>query len=197
MIALYVIVGLILLCALLLFLPASAVLNYDDEFTYYVRVLGIKIKPRKDKKQKSVEEEKPTKKKNRVKEYFGRFGVSEALKRGVTFLKRALGRVSFALRHCSVRDLRLKITVAGNDAALTAIEYGTVCSVMYPFLRYLYSVLDIKAKQVDIISDFETGESDISFHARLNIAPFWLLVAAYGIYKEYRILTEEKANERK
>lgn len=196
MIVLYITAVLVVLLLILIFVPVSLILDYNEEFGFSVRIFGIKAAPRKQKKKtcKKVED-KPKKSslKNRIK----RDGISETLKKGAGFLKGALTRVKKLLPHIKVRDLRIKISVSGNDAALTAIEYGAVCAAVYPFLSWLYSVINIKAKQIDVISSFENSESHVKFHTKLSSSAIWLFMAAYGVYKEYTKVTEEQSNERK
>jgi hypothetical protein len=196
MIVLYIAAILVALMLILIFMPVSLVLDYNEEFGFSVRVFGIKVAPRKEKKKaikKTEDKPKKTSLKNRIK----RDGISETLKKGAEFLKGALTRVKKLLPHIRVRDLRIKISVSGNDAALTAIEYGAVCAAFYPFLSWLCSVLNIKAKQIDVISSFENNESYVHFHTKLCSSAIWLFIAAYGVYKEYTKLTEEQSNERK
>ena len=162
---------------------SKALANTREEYSEYIEKA---IKKTEDKPKK-------TSLKNRIK----RDGISETLKKGTEFLKGALTRVKKLLPHIKVRDLRIKISVSGNDAALTAIEYGAVCAAFYPFLSWLCSVLNIKAKQIDVISSFENNESYVHFHTKLCSSAIWLFIAAYGVYKEYTKLTEEQSNERK
>ena len=181
---------------ILIFMPVSLILDYNEEFGFSVRVFGIKVAPHKEKK-KAIEKTEDKPKKTSLKNRIKRDGISETLKKGTEFLKGALTRVKKLLPHIKVRDLRIKISVSGNDAALTAIEYGAVCAAVYPFLSWLYSVLNIKAKQIDVISSFENNESYVHFHIKLCSSAIWLFIAAYGVYKEYTKLTEEQSNERK
>ncbi len=196
MIVLYITAILAVLLLVLIFMPVSLVLDYDEELKFYFRVLGIRVKPKKAKKQTDEKKDlKPTT--NFIKKRIKRDGITQTIKKGAEFAKQALTRVKKLLPHIKVRDFRIKISVSGNDAALTAIEYGAVCAAVYPFLSWLYSVLDIKAKQVDVISSFESKESYITFHTKVSASLIWLFLAAFGIYSEYKRLTEEKGNERK
>lgn len=198
MIAVYIIAGILLLCLALFLLPISAIINYDDEFSFYLRVLGIKIKlPEKKEDKKDSKGDKKPKKKGKIGKKIKKDGVLKTIKEYIEFAKKIAEKTRHLLKKVRVRDFKLRISVGGADAAWTAIEYGAVCAVVYPFLRYLYSIIDFRAKQVDIVSDFDNKESNITFHIRLTAGLFALLTAAYGIYEEYRMLTEEKQNERK
>ncbi len=198
MIAVYIIAGIVVFVLALLFLPVSAVINYDDEFSFYIRILGIKIRLPDRKKSINISktDEKP-KQKGKIGKKIKKDGIVKTVKGYIAFAKKVIDRIGYLSKRVYVRDFKLRISVGGADAALTAIEYGTVCAVVYPFLRYIYSLVDFKAKQVDIISDFDNKESSLTFHIRFAAQPLVLLTAAYGIYEEYKLLTGEKENERK
>lgn len=196
MIVLYIAAILVVLLLILIFMPVSIVTDYGEDFQFSVRVLGIKVAPRKAKKRVGEKEDaKP--KRSFLKSRIERDGISETIKKGAAFVKDTLTHLKKLLPHIKVRDLQISISVSGTDAALTAIEYGAVCATFYPFMRWLYSVLDIKAKQIDVISSFEKKESYITCHAKVSASFIWLLLAAYGVYTEYKKLTEEQINERK
>lgn len=209
MIALYIIAALLLLFCLLLFWPVSTVIDFDSTdkaLGLYIRLLGIKIpitgkdkKSKKDKpKQKKSEKEK---KENflvtQLKEKFKHDGTANALRNLAGAAKNILSRARWLISKIAVRDFILKIEVATDDAAKTAIEYGAVCGVVYPFLELLTATADFKAKKVNIRSAFDKTESSIAFHIKLKIQIITLLITAWEIYKEYKNFTEEKQNERK
>jgi len=211
MIALYIIAALLLLVCLLLFWPVSTVIDFDSTdkaLGLYIRLLGIKIPiTGKDKKQKKdkPKEKKPEKEKEKkenflvtqLKEKFKHDGTANALRDLTGAAKNILSRVRWMLSKIAVRDFTLNIEVATDDAAKTAIEYGAVCGVVYPFLELLTATADFKAKKVDIRSAFGKTESSIAFHIKLKIQIITLFITAWEIYKEYKNFTEEKQNERK
>lgn len=197
----YITVGILLFVCLLLLCPLSLVLDYDEDLFAYIRIFGIKIKlaggKEKKKKQKSEENPKKEEKKNFFKSKIKERGIATAIGDFISFVRGVFDRVGFILSHISVRDFRLCVRVAGSDAAMTAIEYGAVCAVLYPFLNFLYTQADFKMKQVDVVSDFDSKESDIRLHIKLKTRPIILIIAAVGFYSEYLKLTEDEKNERK
>ena len=192
MIPLIIISAVILLIALLLFLPISLDIMYTDDFFMTVRFAGIrifKIEPGKDiKKPKSDAEsdkkaekqaENPFKKLNREK------GFRVAPGEITAFIKALILRIKKQLRHIRITRLCLGINVVADDAALTAIYYGAVCSAVYPILSLLDSLSNIAFKQIDIRADFENAKPDFAFSARVKLRLFFLLAAAVAALSEF------------
>ena len=192
MIPLIIVSAVILLIALLLFLPISLDIMYTDDFFMTVRFAGIrifKIEPGKDiKKPKSDAEsdkkaekqaENPFKKLNREK------GFRVALGEITAFVKALILRIKNQLRHIRITRLCLGINVATDDAALTAIYYGAVCSAVYPILSLLDSLSSIAFKQIDIRADFESTKPGLAFSARIKLQLFFLLAAAFAALSEF------------
>ena len=188
MIALTIISAVVFLIVLLLFLPISLDIKYTDSFFMTVRFAGIrifKIEPGQDiKKPKSDAEsdkkaekqaENPFKKLNREK------GFKVALSEITSFIKALILRIKKQLRHIKITNLFLGKKVATDDAALTAIYYGAVCSAVYPILSLLDSLSNIAFKQIDSRADFESAKPDFAFSARL----FFLLAAAIAALSEF------------
>lgn len=202
MTVLYIFTAVVAVLALLLFWPVSATIDFDKTFRLYIRLLGIKLplagyeKQRKEKseaKQKKAKEEK--KEKDiviRLKERFKHDGTAATLKVIIGAAKNILSSLGRMISKISVRDLRLSLDVASDDAALTAVEYGAVCGVVYPFLDMLTTCADFKAKKIDIRADFQKNVSSLAFHLTLKIKIITLLITAWEIYKEYKKFTEDQ-----
>lgn len=165
---------------------------YTDDFFMTVRFAGIrifKIEPGKDIKRptqhaesdKKAEKqaENPFKKLNREK------GFRVALGEITAFVKALILRIKKQLRHIRITRLCLGIKVAADDAALTAIYYGAVCSAVYPILSLLDSLSNIALKQIDIRADFESTKPDFAFSARVKLRLFFLLAAALAALSEF------------
>lgn len=56
--------------------------------------------------------------------------------------------------HILVKKLSLSISVAGDDAADTAIKYGKYCAVVYPAVGTIVRVVKCKGYGVDINPNF-------------------------------------------
>lgn len=206
-----IIIGVILsILLLILFLPVRVWVSYTDSFYLKIYFAGIKIFTAKPDK-KEEKEEKPDKVSNpkaentAVKEgkrFFGflkeKYGFSGAVKTVFGFVGDVFTHIKRLLRHIKFRRIALDISVAGDDAAKTAIEYGGVCAAVYPVLSVLDTCAGFSYEQINIKSDFVSENSEFRFSGSVILRIFFLLVAAIKIYSEYKkFVSKENFNERK
>ena len=192
MIALTIISAVVLLIVLLLFLPISLDIKYTDGFFMTARFAGIriyKIEPGKDIKKPEADAESDKKAEKQAENPFKKLnrekGFKVALSEITSFIKALILRIKKQLRHIKITRLCLGIKIATDDAALTAIYYGAVCSVVYPILSLLDSLSNIAFKQIDIRADFESTKPDFAFSARVKLRLFFLLAAAVAALSEF------------
>lgn len=93
----------------------------------------------------------------------------------------------------------LDLTVATDDAANTAIQYGSVCAVLYPVLSLLQSTVDLKSKEVNINADFEKSKWEFKTSILVKAQLIYWIIAAIGTLKQYYKLQrkEREKYERK
>lgn len=95
-------------------------------------------------------------------------GLLSTLKHFVAILKplfSAVGRVARKFRVCRAH---LEVVTAGENAAM---EYGTVCAILYPLSAFLQNHSQVKSRGVEteVRCDFEAFEGDISYDLILRI----------------------------
>lgn len=96
--------------------------------------------------------------------------------------------------HILIKKFSLSISVAGDDAADTAIKYGKYCAVVYPAVGTIVRVVKCKGYGVDINPNFsEKAETEINFDFAARIFAFRLigLAVKHGI-KGLKLLAEVK-----
>lgn len=197
-----IILGVILLIILaVLFLPVSVSVDFKEDFFIKVFFAGIKVYELAPNQKKPQKKEENTQIKEKPKSLFSNFkekyGFSGAVKEFFVFFKDVFSHTKGFLRHIKIKRLKLFISVATDDAAKTAIEYGTVCAAAYPVLSALESVCNIKYKKIDIKSDFESKNPLYSFSFYIGLRIFFLLITLFKVYKDYkkfiaRIETDER-----
>ncbi|MBQ9355373.1 MAG: DUF2953 domain-containing protein [Clostridia bacterium] len=212
MTALFIILGIIVFILLLLFLPISVFLSVKDDFKVIVRFSGIKVfdssKPKKEKKEKTKpqdtenETQKEQKKENKLVNTFKNkkeeSGIVGAVRYFGEIVKIILGKLVWFLKKLKFDHIRLNLSVSSEDAADTAIMYGTVCTALYPILSLITSNASVKYKEINISADFNKTAIilDLSFCVKLRL--IYALVALIKGYFEYRkFIKEEDKNERK
>lgn len=193
----------LLLVLLILFLPLSVMVDVEKQFFLKIKILGIKLyemKPDSDEKSptKTAEEKTKTAKKtneNSATDVFVKIkkeqGFVAAVKSGMELASRMLSNVKRYLRHISIEKVKLDITIASDDAAKTAIEYGIVCQAVYPVTAFLNSFANVKWKQIDVTSDFQSVKPSFGFAATVKMRIIYLIIIAIKCYNEWKnFLTE-------
>lgn len=205
MIALYIILGILLLILLLLSIPLKADIVYNGSWTVKIKYLflSFQIAPQKEKSEKAkVKKEKKKSKKQQkpkttaeekqkksklsfVKEK-GLFGILHLLK-DIVALINASSR-GF-LRHLQIYRLDLDVAAGGGDAAEAAMNYGYACSAIYPAVSFVESHLKRCKYRLNITADFDSEKTNAAAHVILGIRPMFAihtivktLVGAVRIY---------------
>ncbi len=187
MIALYIIGAIILLLFAVLLLPFKVQLAFLEDFSFKVKFLFFTVYKPKEKQEKKVAKQQPQEKKQslfqKLKDKKGFIG---AVKEVFVFLSEVLGHIKYLFRFIRFKNVRFNLNVTGDDAAETAINYGIVCSAVYPVLSFFDSIAKVKYKKIDIKSDFDSKESDFSFSLDISLQLLFLLISGFRIYKEYK-----------
>lgn len=95
-------------------------------------------------------------------------GLLSTLKHFVAILKPVFSAVGQVARKFRVCRAHLEVVTAGENAAM---EYGTVCAILYPLSAFLQNRCWVKSRGVktDVRCDFEGFEGDISYDLILRI----------------------------
>lgn len=193
MIALIIVGILLLFVIIVLLLPISLYLRYDDDFYFKVKIVGIKvyeIEPEKGSAKSHLSDTESDKAvENQEKSFFkklkdekGFVGTVKETAKYIRDLLRVFGNNS---KHITVKNFLLNITVAGDSAAKTAIEYGAVCTAVYPALSLINSLLNVKMKQVNINSDFNGGKPKFNVACTVKIRIIFALKVFKTALAEY------------
>ncbi len=199
MIVLYILGGIAALIAVILLLPVGVNLNYSDEFDFKVKVAFITVPLAKEKEKKpKLNKENPKEQTVRSgkenKNFFMKLkekkGFAGAIKEIFSLIKDALTPLKLFLRFVRLRNVKLSVSVVGEDAAKTAIDYGVVCSAVYPTLSFLDTFSNIQYKSVDVKADFEAKKSKLSFSMKMRTNVIFILIFVFRLYNEYEKFSE-------
>ena len=171
MLWLYILLGIVLFIALVMFIPITLRASYKEEFWCAVYIGFVKLqlvpaKPKKEKKKKKAKKQ----------------------------THKTVSALQDFFSHILVKKFSLSISVAGDDAADTAIKYGKYCAVVYPAVGTIVRVVKCKGYGVDINPNFsEKAETEINFDFAARIFAFRLigLAVKHGI-KGIKLLAEVK-----
>ena len=168
--------------------PVSAEASYDEEFSLWVGYLFVRYRayprPPKEEKPKPEKEPKPEKKglPSRIAELLRREGLSGFLELLGEFTRVALGSMKKLLSHTTVDLLDLDLSVGGEDAAQTAVNYGKACGAVSTALGALSAAAKCRRRSVRVAPDFQTGKSSVRFRVRVKIRLFFLISFALSAF---------------
>lgn len=88
--------------------------------------------------------------------------------------------VSKILKHIVIKELFVDLTVAGDDAADTAINYGKTCAAVFPALGTICTNMKVREYDVDIDPDFLAKKSKGDLHTVIAFRPIFMVMALIG-----------------
>lgn len=90
----------------------------------------------------------------------------------------ATGPLLMLLRNLRVRPLELRMTVAEDDPATTAIRCGQMNAYLYGAYATLANIVKIKRVKIEIVPDFLAQQGGFALTMRVSIMPIVVLGAA-------------------
>ncbi len=173
------ILALFIIIALLCPLPFSINIDYCEKPCVSIKILSKKVLPAK-------QHTKPT----------AKLEFKEMLCILFEEKSKVWSTLKFIIRKTVIKNLNLNVTVAGEDAAQTAIAYGSVCSLLYPAVAFLKGITTVKKDNITLLCDFEKTSPQISFFLQGKISYIYLLTAVFKILSVIKkIVKEVKNNE--
>lgn len=184
MIALYIIAALVLLINLLLIVPVTLSFNAGEKSNITLKYLFFTIQPNKGSKKKkpkgkkngnksasSKEKSKKKKKKQKISEIISEYKdvATKLLSLGIKLLKKIV-----------IKKLNVSITVSQEDAAETAVEYGLICSVLYPAVSITENIFTLKEKNIDLKTDYSGTGSVMDCEIKLYLRPLFAITTLIG-----------------
>lgn len=195
----YILLGLLVLLLVALSVPVFGRITYDGEFSARIRVLGVPVVLTPPSEPKSVRssvkpKKKAVEKSSKVKELVALLkqddlaGTLHFLRAVAGLAAKTVGRV---LRSVTVSRLDLQMMIATDDPATTAQRYGQVCSVLYPALAGIESVVRIRRRNLRVEPNFLTEQSAVRFDIRLRMSIWRLLGAGIALLWGMLLLKEQ------
>lgn len=210
-VVLFSLLGLVGLVILLLVMPVYLSVAGHGTWRVRVRILGIpvtlfprKSKPRQAKKSKpkSASQKdaagKPSKADRltaELREAFRRDGVAATaayLKRLAALAGQTAGRM---LRAVTVDKFSVRLIVAAEDPADTALQYGRLCAVVYPSVAVLEQAMRIRRREVRVEPGFLQAAGQVEADIRLHTVPLRLLWALLIFIIRYAQETNDRTSE--
>lgn len=202
MLWLYILLGIALFVALVMFIPITLRASYKEDFwcAVYIGFVKLQLVPAKPKKEKkkvkkqTPKTEQPKKATEKKPSLIKKYGIEWLLSLIKRVAELAVSALQDFFSHILIKKFSLSISVAGDDAADTAIKYGKYCAVVYPAVGTIVRVVKCKGYGVDINPNFsEKAETEINFDfvARVFVFRLVALAVKHGI-KGLKLLAEVK-----
>ena len=204
----FIVLGAIIVVLItLLILPVKLKVDYDKELTFTLKYLGFTLLD-------SEEEDKETKKvlkkvqstalptdKESIKSTYKQKGVTGTIKYYGDVLLLILKRLRWIIRFIKIRKFVFDLSIASDNAADTAIEYGEVCCVIYPIISFIQTNTNFKFKtdNINISPDFDSTDSKLKASVLVKAKLIICLIAIAGLLWDYtkKQRKESEKNERK
>lgn len=210
MTALWVLLGILAVLALLWFLPLKLFLRYDQSGGSVTAKIGPKsipiyprppAKPKKEKKKRKKKEETPEPEEPEPDEAEESSGLGGKLPLFQQLLALGLEALDSLTRHLTVTELDVHLFAAtiDHDPAAAALKYGAGWSAVGALVPFLERHLDIRRRSMDVSLDTNASEDRILASGTLHIFLGELihLMLHYGIrgLRIYRA-TKKKGGKR-
>lgn len=187
---LYILLGILLFFAFLLFLPVFCRITYREELKVCLEILFLRfpLYPKKEKRLKAAHKKKKGKQKKKPKEKKKTDKSASPLGQIRMLLSIIKEHYPRLLTVLTMRLKRLRVTVAAEDAAKAAILYGEASLALSAFLELLEGFCDFKQDKgaVSLTPDF-LGE-DSSFDAVLLLHTTLWRVLGLGLRLSFSFL---------
>lgn len=192
---LWIISVILLLLLAIIFAPVRFDFSFDGQVFYKLCVYGIAIYKKNQKtspKKQSVKSDETKKPQEKKSGFFKKLkderGFSGTVSFCMSLLSMIIKKVAFFVRRLKFKRFCLDIIVSSDDAAKTAIEYGTVCTAVYPVLSLLTSTARFKLKNINVSTDFDATSPICRLSFSVGTSVITALVVAVSTLVEYNKL---------
>lgn len=197
--------GLLLLFGLLLLLRVGVQLRYDGSFSVKLKVLFLSFTLFPKKEKLRIKEQPPSEKKEKKKKQKKEKAVSKKPDFSELFsfyrqlftevILPALGRF---LKHLHLRVDQLQIEIASEDAAKTALLYGSAVSGGTAFLEFLRNITHLKMgreEEIYIRSRFDKTEGSCRVRITLSLCLWQAVYILLPALMKYLLLQQKKEQQ--
>lgn len=197
--------GLLLLFGLLLLLRVGVQLRYDGSFSVKLKVLFLSFTLFPKKEKLRIKGQSPSEKKEKKKKQKKEKAVSKKPDFSELFsfyrqlftevILPALGRF---LKHLHLRVDQLQIEIASEDAAKTALLYGSAVSGGTAFLEFLRNITRLKMgreEEIYIRSRFDKTEGSCRVRITLSLCLWQAVHILLPALMKYLLLQQKKEQQ--
>lgn len=175
MLALYIILGIIALITALLFIEIKISICYKELFFIKIKYIFTVYNSDKQKVSKSKKADSKQKRAEPFSKIKSMLSSFDSLLELFKLIKNLLAALGKYLKRVKVYNTEFLLSVAGEDAASTAIKYGLACSVIYPTLTLISKTVNFAPKQIDINTDFTSEKFSVGIYSDISVKPIYVI----------------------
>lgn len=175
----------LLLLFCLLICPVTFRISYRDTLSVSVKYLFFQVqlapvpeKPEKPKRKKKEKEPYNAGVSEKIKALYRQEGLGGFLKIFGKAAKIGGGAAKSILTHLAFSWFDLSISVGGEDAAQTALNYGRTCGAVSSAAGIFLGKAKCRKSCITIFPDFGSSDSQVNFSTKVSVKAFFLLSAA-------------------
>ncbi len=185
---------------ILLFVPISVFVGFNNDLNLIVRLLGIKMfdynkqKKKADKSDEKKKENRTEEKKEEVNTSAEQSlpdkaqGILKQIKAYFALISEALRILNRHIKKTlHIQNFRFEFSFGLGDAAATGIFSGAAYAVGNCFYAYLLNNYKVKRHELKIAPDFDKKGFSVLFELKLKVSLFWLIRL---LYKERHVLSK-------
>ena len=103
----------------------------------------------------------------------------ESVKELCNILGDFLGELTSVLRHCTAKVFRVRVVVAKDNAADTAIAYGKASMLVYGLSAVASNLMRVRkrGRELEVRCDFDGGEKELRYEFVIMVRAYSLLFA--------------------
>ncbi|MCI8492029.1 DUF2953 domain-containing protein [Anaerotruncus sp.] len=192
----FVLLAILALLLLLLCIPIVGSARFDSDapgeayvqWLFYRRwLLGRKKPPRPKKKQEQPPKQAPVAPAGKEKK-----DLSAAIGTAMDFIASLGSGAKMLLRRVCIYHVHLRVVVAEDDAAQTAIAFGRMNALVYTAYTAARGLFHLKKPDILITPDFMAQEGSWQFEARGRLLPIAAVAAAVRIGAAFLVKTVKR-----
>ena len=156
-----------------------------------------------EKTDKDKKESADGKKEDKQDGLMSKLGLSGDVGETIEFAKQLISSASRPIKrlisHIRVNSFMLYVCAGGDDAAKAALNYGKINWLVHTAIGFLYNIVRLDVKKIDITTDFTSEETkyELSCKVKLRLSTalgciIWLLFRLAKLYLKINIKSTKK-----
>lgn len=204
----WILLGLLSILLLVLVTPVSVRAKYADSLEVWlglglVKLRAFPLKKRQNRKKQPKKEKKTKEKKAKQKPKTEKKPKRSplALEKPTlaqlpAYLRLGADALGSMRRRILVREFRLSLTLGGDDAAKTALNYGRVAAFFSILGPLLDRAVRVRRKDVSVETDFSGGPNRAAGEIEIAACPLRLVIAGLKLLFAFLALQRKTAREK-